>query len=71
MNHQLTKELVRAWLHKRQVSNEPPPDMEQIRCEVGWNAAKTEHEKTVPTATCPRGQLAEGLVEIKNSQVFT
>jgi hypothetical protein len=51
MNNQSTKELIRAWLKQRQEHPEPPPDLEQIRRQVGWahtetpqNSAKLEHD---------------------------
>jgi hypothetical protein len=34
---QPSKEQIREWLTYRQANHEPPPDMEQIRRELGWN----------------------------------
>lgn len=33
------KEAVRAWLRARRQANGPPPDIEQIRRELGWEQA--------------------------------
>jgi hypothetical protein len=30
------KESVREWLRQRQMKSTPPPDIEQIRRELGW-----------------------------------
>lgn len=33
------KEAVRAWLRARRQANAPPPDIAQIRRELGWEQA--------------------------------
>jgi hypothetical protein len=38
------KEKFREWLRHRQLSDAPPPDMEQIRSELGWVLAEPEAE---------------------------
>ena len=32
-----TKEVVRAWLKREVEQRRPPPDINQIRRELGWN----------------------------------
>lgn len=38
-----TKEQIRDWLRARQISNEPPPDIEQIQRMLGWKQSETNH----------------------------
>lgn len=45
MSNPLSKELVRAWLKRRLENREPPPDLEQIRREVGWSPTERELDK--------------------------
>lgn len=40
MNNQPTKELVRNWLQQRRTSSYPPPDIDQIRRQLGWTFAE-------------------------------
>ncbi|HJV87560.1 MAG TPA: hypothetical protein VJ698_18975 [Noviherbaspirillum sp.] len=48
MNNLHTKQLVRAWLQRRQAHPEPPPELEQIRREVGWAAQEEKPEVPAP-----------------------
>lgn len=42
MNDQSTKMLIRKWLKERQTASVPPPDIDQIRREMGWDQARME-----------------------------
>ncbi|MFC3107345.1 hypothetical protein ACFQAT_13745 [Undibacterium arcticum] len=46
--NQPSKMQVRDWLKHRQLKTEPPPDIEQIRRELGWESA--EKIKPAPSA---------------------
>ncbi|HJV79675.1 hypothetical protein [Noviherbaspirillum sp.] len=45
MSNPLSKELVRAWLKRRLENREPPPELEQIRREVGWSDTGKDLDK--------------------------
>ncbi len=45
MSNPLSKELVRAWLKRRLENREPPPELDQIRREVGWDDTGKKMEK--------------------------
>jgi hypothetical protein len=36
---QPSKQCIREWLRHRQLKNGPPPDLAQIRRELGWTMA--------------------------------
>jgi hypothetical protein len=38
---QPSKEKVRDWFKRRQLNNDPPPAIEQIRIELGWKLVKS------------------------------
>ena len=55
MDNQPSKERIRAWLQQRWQDHEPPPDMEQIRRQLGWTQPKharedraEEHNEAIP-----------------------
>jgi ribosomal protein S24E len=37
-----SKESVREWLHRRRDAGAPPPPIEQIRRELGWERSKAQ-----------------------------
>lgn len=37
-----TKEQIRVWLAKRVVEHKPPPSLEEVRRQLGWEL-KTKH----------------------------
>jgi hypothetical protein len=39
MHNQPTKESIREWLQRRQTERQPPPSIERIRRQLGWNLA--------------------------------
>lgn len=41
---QPSKEVVRDWLHREIARRRPPPDIKQIRREIGWDLAEAERE---------------------------
>jgi len=46
MDNQPTKEVVRNWLQQRRTTSEPPPDIDQIRRQLGWTLVKKMQELT-------------------------
>jgi hypothetical protein len=49
-----TKEQVRDWLMHRHVNPGPPPGMEQIRRELGWDLAEKWRAARTPSASHER-----------------
>lgn len=44
MENQPTKERIRAWLQQRWLKHEPPPEMDQIRRQLGWTQPKSAQD---------------------------
>ena len=40
------RQVVRSWMHQRQEENRPPPSLEEIRRQLGWNMVEAERENT-------------------------
>lgn len=51
-----TKEQVRSWLNNEVARHRPPPDMEQIRRELGWGlvelAPNCRRLQSLPASNC-------------------
>ncbi|QJD98641.1 hypothetical protein HH212_00115 [Massilia forsythiae] len=41
-------EQVRVWMQQRQEQNRPPPSLEEIRRQLGWELVKAEREAKQP-----------------------
>jgi hypothetical protein len=41
-----TKEVVRRYMQQRQADHCPPPDMKQIRRQLGWDLLEAKREDT-------------------------
>jgi hypothetical protein len=42
LSYKLTKEEVRAWLHRRHASREPLPDREHLLQQLAWKTADSD-----------------------------
>jgi hypothetical protein len=39
-----SKELVRNWLFQRQAEHQPPPTMDEVRRQLGWELVEAERD---------------------------
>jgi hypothetical protein len=44
MQQKSSKDLIRAWLKKRQIHPSAPPEIDDVRRDVGWSAIE-KHSK--------------------------
>jgi hypothetical protein len=50
---QPSKEVVREWLHREVSKHRPPPDIKQIRRELGWGLEEAAHDANRPRYEIP------------------
>jgi hypothetical protein len=58
MHNQPTKEHIRQWLHERQTERAPPPSIERIRRQLGWNPPELTTKCVAPRARDVSSRLA-------------